>query len=135
MNAAETPGIPGSGSSPHPRTGIPLPAHGFERLDELLPPEMARVPAADVISRAAAVLMNASADNLGMAPDGEPHLDLGQARELITALAGLLAASQEYLGEQAAPLRDGLNALQAAFREASSVPDLPGQGPGEKLIS
>jgi hypothetical protein len=108
MNAAETPGIPGSGSSPHPRTGIPLPAHGFERLDELSPPETARVPAADVISRAAAVL--------------------------ITALAGLLAASHEYLGEQAAPLRDGLKALQAAFREASSVPDEPGQGPGEKLI-
>jgi hypothetical protein len=79
--------------------------------------------------------MNASADNLGMAADGEPHLDLGQARQLITALAGLLAASDEYLGEQAAPLRDGLKALQAAFREASSVPDEPGQGPGEKLIN
>jgi hypothetical protein len=134
MNAAETPGIPGSSSSPHPTTGIPLPAHGFEKLDALTPPETARVPATDVITRAAALLMNASADNLGMAADGEPHLDLREARELITALAGLLAASQEYLGEQAAPLHDGLKTLQAAFREASSVPDEPGHGPGEKLI-
>lgn len=112
-----------------------MPAHGFEKLDELSPPETARVPAVDVITRVAALLMNTAADNLGMAAEGEPHLDLGQARQLITALAGLLAASQESLGEQAAPLRDGLTALQAAFREASSVPDKPGQGPGEKLIS
>ena len=33
----------------------------------------------------------------------------------------------------AAPLRDGLKSLQLAFREASVVPDEPGQGPGEKF--
>jgi hypothetical protein len=32
----------------------------------------------------------------------------------------------------AAPLRDCLKSLQLAFREASIVPDEPGQGPGEK---
>jgi hypothetical protein len=33
----------------------------------------------------------------------------------------------------AAPLRDGLTALQRAFREASAFPDPPGMGPGEDL--
>ena len=30
-------------------------------------------------------------------------------------------------------LRDGLKSLQLAFREASTIPDEPGQGPGEKF--
>jgi len=30
----------------------------------------------------------------------------------------------------AAPLRDGLTAVQRAFREASETPDAPGDGPG-----
>ena len=33
----------------------------------------------------------------------------------------------------AAPLRDGLQSLQRAFREASHTPDAPGEGPGEYL--
>ena len=48
--------------------------------------------------------------------------------------AGLISASQEYLGVHRQPLRDGLKTLQAAFREASSFPDAPGEGPGEKLV-
>ena len=32
----------------------------------------------------------------------------------------------------ARPLRDGLRALQLAFREASVIKDAPGAGPGEK---
>jgi hypothetical protein len=32
----------------------------------------------------------------------------------------------------AAPLRDGLRSVQLAFREASTIPDAPGKGPGEK---
>jgi hypothetical protein len=59
---------------------------------------------------------------------------LAEARILITALAGLVKASAPDLGSvHAAPLRDGLSTLQAAFREASSVPDAPGHGPGESL--
>ncbi len=134
-NVAETSGIPGSSTRPHPTDGIPLPAHGFETLDALPVPELAQVTAGDVITRTAMLLMSASAEKLGMNPDGEPHLDLDEARQLITALAGLLAASLEYLGERGAPLRAGLTTLQAAFREASSFPDEPGQGPGEDLLS
>lgn len=81
------------------------------------------------------MLMSAAAERLGLAddvPDSSPHRDLDEARRLITALAGLVTASAEYLGLHAGPLRDGLQSLQKAFREASAVPDPPGQGPGEK---
>jgi hypothetical protein len=97
--------------------------------------ELAEIPAVEVITRAAVLLMSASAEKLGLAPDGEPHLDLDEARRLITALAGLVAASQPYLGVHREPLRDGLRTLQHAFREASSYPDPPGEGPGEAYLS
>lgn len=98
--------------------------------------ELVEVPSVEVISRAAVMLMSAAAERLGLA-DADPatsaHRDLDEARRLITALAGLVMASAEYLGPHAAPLRDGLQALQRAFRESSAVPDAPGTGPGEKF--
>jgi hypothetical protein len=98
--------------------------------------ELEDIPSVEVISRAAVMLMSAAAERLGLAdedPDNSPHRDLDEARRLITALAGLVTASAEYLGMHAAPIRDGLQSLQKAFREASAVPDAPGQGPGEKF--
>ena len=133
-NARPEAGIPGSASQPHPSDGIPLPAHGVDDLDDTPVRELAAIPAVEVITRAAVMLMSASAEKLGLAPDGEPHQDLDEARRLITALAGLVAASQEYLGAHRQPLRDGVKTLQSAFREASSYPDEPGQGPGDKLL-
>lgn len=125
---------PGSASQDHPRDAIPLPAHGFETL-ELPVRELVSIPAAEVISRCAVLLMSASAEKLGLAPGEEPDIDLDEARRLITALAGLLAASQDCLGPHGQPLRDGLRTLQSAFREASAYPDAPGEGPGESLLS
>jgi hypothetical protein len=127
-------GTPGSASSAHPTDAIPLPEHGFGTLDEVPVGDLAEIPAVEVITRAAVMLMSTSADKLGLAPDGEPLPDLDEARRLITALAGLIAASQDYLGAHGQPLRDGLKTLQNAFRAASSFPDEPGQGPGEKLM-
>lgn len=98
--------------------------------------ELAEVPAVEVISRAAVMLMSAAAEKLGLGeadPDASPHRDLDEARRVITALAGLVTASVEYLGPHAAPIRDGLQSLQKAFREASAYPDEPGKGPGEKF--
>jgi hypothetical protein len=97
--------------------------------------ELAEVPAVEVITRAAVMLMSATAEKLGLSdddPDDSPHRDLDEARRLITALAGLVTASAEYLGPHAGPVRDGLKTLQLAFREASAAPDEPGHGPGEK---
>jgi hypothetical protein len=133
QNAEAAAGIPGSAVPEHPTTGIPLPDHGFETLDVPVR-ELAAIPAVEVISRAAVMLMSASAEKLGLAPGEEPDLDLDEARRLITSLAGLLAASQEYLGPHRQPLRDGLRTLQNAFREASAYPDAPGDGPGEKFL-
>jgi hypothetical protein len=94
--------------------------------------DLAEVPAVEVISATAVHLMSAAAVKLGLAPDGEHLRDLDEARRLITALAGLITASVEYLGIHAGPLRDGLQSLQRAFREASPYPDEPGRGPGER---
>ncbi len=131
---AEGSGLAGSGSSPHPIDAIPLPAHGFASLDAI-PDGAGGVPATEVITRAAVLLMSASADRLGMSPDGEPSLDLDEARSLITSLAGLLAASEPHLGERHDALRDGLRSLQGAFRAASRYPDAPGSGPGEQYLA
>lgn len=80
------------------------------------------------------MLMSAAAEALGLASDApHQHQDLDEARRLITALAGLVTASAEYLGPHAGPLREGLQALQRAFREGSPAPDEPGKGPGEKF--
>ena len=98
--------------------------------------ELAEIPAVEVITRSAVMLMSAAAEKLGLSaedPDESPYRDLDEARRLITALAGLVTASAEYLGPHASPVRDGLKSLQLAFREASAAPDEPGHGPGEKL--
>lgn len=97
--------------------------------------ELADIPAVEVISRAAVMLMSSAAEKLGLGeadPSTSPHLDLDEARRVITALAGLVTASVEYLGPHAGPIRDGLQSLQRAFRETSAHPDAPGAGPGEK---
>ena len=95
--------------------------------------DIAEVPAVEVINTVAVHLLSAAAVKLGLADDPENQLDLDEARKLITALAGLVSAAAPEIGDQhARPLRDGLRTLQLAFREASSIPDEPGQGPGEK---
>lgn len=97
--------------------------------------DIADVAAVEVITTAAVHLMSAAAVKCGLAEDAaeQGHLDLDEARKLITALAALVTASAPDIGNQhARSLRDGLRSLQLAFREASVVPDAPGEGPGEK---
>jgi hypothetical protein len=133
-NAPAAPGIPGSASSPHPSDGIPLPLHGFDTLDELTGPTLVNEPAADVIARAAVLLISAAADRLGIAPDGEPDPDLDEARTLINAVAALAAAAHTDLGVHRQAVLDGVRTLQRAFRETASHPDIAGHGPGEKYL-
>src|SRR3954447_15794882 len=93
--------------------------------------DLADVPAVEVITATAVHLMSAAAVKVGLAEDVEPDLD--EARKLITVLAALVTAAAPEIGNQhARPLRDGLRSLQLAFREASVMPDAPGQGPGER---
>ena len=97
--------------------------------------DISEVAAVQVITTAAVHLMSAAAVKCGLAEgdDAEELKDLDEARKLITALAGLVVASSPDIGnEHARSLRDGLRSLQLAFREASVIPDAPGEGPGEK---
>jgi Domain of unknown function (DUF1844) len=95
--------------------------------------DLADVPAVEVVSTTALHLMSAAAVQLGLAEDLPEHRDLDEARTLIESLAGLVVAGAPRLGHHhAAPLRDGLKSLQLAFREASTVADPPGEGPGER---
>ena len=98
--------------------------------------DLADVSAQEIIFRSIVVLMSAAAEKLGLSdddPSASPRLDLDESRKLITALAGLVAGSAEHLGPQARVVKDGLQGLQRAFREASAYPDEPGEGPGEKF--
>ena len=98
--------------------------------------DIADVAAVEVVTTAAVHLMSAAAVKCGLAEDADAqgHRDLGEARVLITALAGLVTAAAPDIGDQhARALRDGLRSLQLAFREASEHPDPLGQGPGERL--
>ncbi|HEY2643382.1 MAG TPA: DUF1844 domain-containing protein [Galbitalea sp.] len=103
----------------------------FDQFEEAR--DIAEVPAVEVINTVAVHLLSAAAVKLGLADDPESQLDLDEARKLIIALAGLVTAAAPEIGDQhARPLRDGLRSLQLAFREASTFPDAPGAGPGEK---
>lgn len=98
--------------------------------------DIADVPAIEVITTTALHLMSAAAVKCGLGEDSDAagHRDLDEARKLIGALAGLVTAAAPEVGSQHATLlRHGLRQLQLAFREASVVPDLPGEGPGERL--
>lgn len=113
---------------------IPPAAAGPSAADQ--PSDLGDVPAVEVITTLAVHLMTAAAVACGLAADEDvrPRKDLDEARTLITALAGLVVASAPDLGgAHAAPLRDGLQSLQRAFRDASLLPDPPGQGPGERF--
>ena len=96
--------------------------------------DIAEVPAVEVITTTAVHLMSAAAVKVGLADDPATQTDLDEARKLIDALAGLVTASAQHIGDQhARSLRDGLRSLQLAFREASPFPDAPGEGPGERF--
>jgi hypothetical protein len=95
--------------------------------------DIAEVPAVEVITTAAVHLMSAAAVKCGLADDPASQMDLDEARKLINALAGLITAGAPEISDMhARSLRDGLRSLQLAFREASSIPDPIGAGPGEK---
>ncbi|GAA1788294.1 MULTISPECIES: DUF1844 domain-containing protein [Leucobacter] len=97
--------------------------------------DIADVAAVEVITTAAVHLLSAAAVKVGLAdePNADEMVDLDEARKLINALAGLItAAAPEVSDMHARSLRDGLRSVQLAFREASSIPDAPGAGPGEK---
>src|SRR5690625_5654288 len=70
--------------------------------------EIHEVPAAEIIATTAVHLMTAAAVKVGLGdmPNARDHIDLDEARKLITALAGLVVAGAPDMGSaHAAPLR------------------------------
>ncbi|WP_084040245.1 DUF1844 domain-containing protein [Demequina sp. NBRC 110053] len=108
-------------------------AQAFREASAAAARDLAEVNAVELITTVSVHLLSAAALRCGLAEDGEGHQDLDEARALINALAGLVTASAPDLGNtHARSLRDGLRSVQLAFREASVIPDAPGEGPGEK---
>ena len=127
------PGIPQTSVPTEPTE--PAASTGRDEAGEALR-DIAEVAAVEVVTTAAVHLMSAAAVKCGLAEDEASghHRDLGEARVLIIALAGLVTSAAPEIGDtHARALRDGLRSLQLAFREASSHPDPIGQGPGERL--
>ncbi len=95
--------------------------------------DLADVSAVELITTVGVHLLSAAALRCGLAEEGEEYQDLSEARVLINALAALVTGAAPDLGDtHARALRDGLRSVQLAFREASAIPDAPGEGPGEK---
>jgi hypothetical protein len=95
--------------------------------------DLADVSAVELVTTVGVHLLSAAALRCGLAEEGEEFQDLGEARIIINALAGLVTAAAPDLGNtHARALRDGLRSVQLAFQEALPVPDAPGEGPGEK---
>lgn len=123
-------------TTPSPDAALPTaPSRAQRRVDssEDTARDLADVSAVELISTVSVHMLSAAALRCGLADEGEDLQDLGEARIIINALAGLITAAAPDLGDtHARALRDGLRSVQLAFREASAVPDEPGQGPGEK---
>ena len=118
------------GAGPVPTASDPGTTAGTAR-DERR--DLAEVTAVELITTVSVHLLSAAALRCGLAEEGEEFADLDEARKIINALAGLVTASAPDLGDtHARALRDGLRTVQLAFREASVIPDAPGDGPGEK---
>ncbi|MBK0420908.1 DUF1844 domain-containing protein [Leucobacter sp. CSA2] len=122
-----------SDTTPEPQSN-PAEGAGSAAVDaEQATRDIADVAAVEVITTAAVHLLSAAAVKVGLADDPEQQIDLDEARKLINALAGLItAAAPEVSDMHARSLRDGLRSVQLAFREASTIQDAPGAGPGEK---
>ena len=103
---------------------------------EQLREQLASVSAADVVAEAALSLIALAYVRLGVPPsEHERFRDLDQARLLVDALGGMLAATEGRLGAPEPSLRDALASLRMAFAEVAAhleahPDDAPAPTPG-----
>jgi hypothetical protein len=91
-----------------------------EQLEQLRE-QLASVSAADVVAEAALSLIALAYVRLGIPPEQhERFRDLDQARLLVDALGGMLAATDGRLGAPEPSLRDALASLRMAFAEVAA---------------
>jgi hypothetical protein len=91
-----------------------------EQLEQLRE-QLASVSAGDVVAEAALSLIALAYVRLGIPPEQhERFRDLDQARLLVDALGGMLAATEGRLGAPEPSLRDTLASLRMAFAEVAA---------------
>ena len=91
-----------------------------EQLEQLRE-QLASVSAADVVAEAALSLIALAYVRLGVPPsEHERFRDLDQARLLVDALGGMLAATEGRLDAPEPSLRDALASLRMAFAEVAA---------------
>lgn len=103
---------------------------GDEEMDDELRAEllamqeqMLRTPATIVVANHCIALVELAALHLGQNP---PNLD--DARVAIDALAGMIDAVEDRMGENGPPLRQALNQMRMAFIEAKTAVSRAGGG-------
>jgi hypothetical protein len=93
---------------------------------EQLREQLASVPAGEVVAEAAVPLITMAQMRLGLPAEHNARFrDLGDARLLVDALGGLLAATEGRLGAPEPSLRNALANLRLAFAEAAAHPEHP----------
>jgi hypothetical protein len=90
--------------------------------------QLRHITVVDVVIQTAVSLVNLAGRRLGLGPDGEADRDLGQVRDAIDAVRGLLPVlerSEE--AETLKPLRDALSQMQLEY--AKQVPGATAAAP------
>jgi hypothetical protein len=91
--------------------------------------ELKRISTADVILQTAVSLINLAGRRLGRVPGAEDERDLGQVRDAIDAVRGLMPVLERTVGPEIGPLREALSQLQMAYaRETQAEPAQSGEG-------
>ena len=102
-----------------------------EQLEQLRE-QLASVAAGDVVAEAALSLIALAYVRLGIPPEQHARFrDLDEARLLVDALGGMLAATEGRLGPAEASLRDALANLRMAFADVAAHLEATDAGGGE----
>jgi hypothetical protein len=84
--------------------------------------QMRHITAGDVIVQTAVSLVNLAGRRLGLAPGTESERDLGQVRDAIDGVRGLLPVlERSEPAETLSPLRDAVSALQMEYAKLVSA--------------
>jgi hypothetical protein len=94
-----------------------------EELREAFEEQLRHITAADIIVQSAVSLINLAGRRLGLAEGGEGERDLGQVRDAIDGVRGLLPViERDAPAAMVGQLRDALSALQLEYTKLAGAP-------------
>jgi len=94
----------------------------LQEMREAYEAELARITAADVIVQTAVTLINLAGRRLGLDPESQAERDIGQVRDAIDAVRGLMPVLERLAPEDIAQLRGALSQLQMAYATEAAGP-------------